>query len=290
MGGTDDGEAWFDTALVTSRDGTLISYVRVGHGPSLVLVHGAGQTGQNLLALARHLSDAFTVYVPDRRGRGGSGACRDDHGLSTEMDDLGAVLDASAAQRVFGLSSGAVIAIETARVRPDITKLALYEPPLSFDGVSHTGWVPRYEHELEHGNLGGALVAVLKGTGDRTSVFRYLPESLLAAGLSFLIRRTAGRPARPGTVSPRDLIATIHYDTVVVRAAAGDLRRFESLGCQVLLLGGSRSAPELTATLDGLASVLPNADRITLKGVGHTAADNSGKPALVASELRWFFI
>ena len=45
----------------------------------------------------------------------------------------------------------------------------------------------------------------------------------------------------------------------------------------------------LTATLDGLSAVLPHARRVTLRGLGHTAADNGGKPDLVAAQLREFF-
>ena len=77
------------------------------------------------------------------------------------------MLDASGAHDVFGLSAGAVIAIETALVRPDITKLALYEPPLSFDGVVHGQWLPRYERDMAEGRPGAALATVLKGTADR---------------------------------------------------------------------------------------------------------------------------
>ena len=47
-------------------------------------------------------------------------------GLRTETEDLAALHDASGAHYVFGLSAGAVIAIETALHRQDITKLALY--------------------------------------------------------------------------------------------------------------------------------------------------------------------
>jgi len=75
------------------------------------------------MRLARALSGAFTVYVPGRRGRGRSGPYGAFHGLSTEIEDLSALLDACGASRLFGLSSGAVIAIEAALVRPDITKL-----------------------------------------------------------------------------------------------------------------------------------------------------------------------
>jgi pimeloyl-ACP methyl ester carboxylesterase len=65
---------------VTSADGTTVGYRRVGDGPDVVLVHGGGQSSQNLMTLARTLSDRFTVYVPDRRGRGMSGPYRADHG------------------------------------------------------------------------------------------------------------------------------------------------------------------------------------------------------------------
>jgi len=113
---------------VRSADGTVIGYQRTGTGPAVVLLHGAGQCSANLMRLARALAGTFTLYVPDRRGRGRSGPYGEFGGLSTEIDDLGALLDACGASRLFGLSAGAVIAIEAALVRPDITKLALYEP------------------------------------------------------------------------------------------------------------------------------------------------------------------
>jgi hypothetical protein len=48
-------------------------------------------------------------------------------------------------------------------------------------------------------------------------------------------------------------------------------------------------ARNLTATMDALSAVLPDARRVTLAGVGHTAADNGGRPGLVAAQLRAFF-
>lgn len=254
----------------------------------MILLHGAGQTAENLRSLAGGLAGAFTVCVPDRRGRGRSGPYGQFHGLRTEIEDLSAMLDATGARCVFGLSAGAVIAIETALTRPQIARLALYEPPLSFNGVQHASWAPRYERELQAGNLGSALITVMKGTADRTA-FRYVPRFVLAAPLDFAIRRTAGRPVPEGEVSPRDLIATVHYDAMTVMDAGGPLERFAALGCAVLLLGGSRSAQNLTASLDGLSTVLPGARRVTLHGAGHTAADNRHQPAVVAAELRTFF-
>jgi hypothetical protein len=90
-------------------------------------------------------------------------------------------------------------------------------------------------------------------------------------------------------MSPRELISTVPYDAQTVNAAAGALERFGALSCEILLLGGSRSARNLTASLDGLSRVLPDARRVVLHGAGHTAPDNSQKPDRVAAELHRFF-
>ena len=285
-GADDPGSAFGE---VRSADGTVIGYQRTGTGPAVVLLHGAGQCSANLMRLARALSGAFTVYVPDRRGRGRSGPYGEFCGLSTEIDDLGALLDDCGASRAFGLSAGAVIAIEAALVRPDIAKLALYERPLTFDGVVHGDWAPQYQQRLAAGKPGAALVTVLKATADRTSPIRWIPRRPLGAALDFAIKRTAGRPSPDGVLSPRELVSTVLYDAQTVNGAAGPLERFGELSCEVLLLGGSRSARNLTASLDGLSRVLPDARRVVLHGTGHTAPDNSQQPDRVAAELRRFF-
>jgi len=63
----------YTTGSVTSQDGTTIGYRQFGHGPGVVLLHGAASSAHNHMQLAEALSPAFTVYVPDRRSRGLSG-------------------------------------------------------------------------------------------------------------------------------------------------------------------------------------------------------------------------
>lgn len=63
----------FALGEVRSGDGTTIGYQWLGTGPAVILLHGAGQWSGNLTLLAQALSGEFTVYVPDRRGRGRSG-------------------------------------------------------------------------------------------------------------------------------------------------------------------------------------------------------------------------
>jgi hypothetical protein len=164
----------------------------------------------------------------------------------------------------------------------------VYEPPLEFAGVSKTSWLPGYESVMAAVRIAAALVTIMKGTADRPAL-RLMPRFLLVGALSLAIHKTEGKPLPAGVASPRDLISTMHYDARTVLDAAGPLDRFAGLSCGVLLLGGSKSARNLTAALDGLSAVLPRARRVTLPRVGHTAADNGGKPELVAAELRAFF-
>ena len=60
----------------------------------MVLLHGGNESAASHTQLALALADEFTVYLPDRRGRGRSGPHRADHGLRTEVEDLTAVLAA----------------------------------------------------------------------------------------------------------------------------------------------------------------------------------------------------
>jgi len=155
------------------------------------------------------------------------------------------------------------------------------------DGVVHGAWLPRYQRELARGPPGAALAAVLHGTADR-GLLRVVPRAVLGGFLDFAIRRTADRRAASSALSPLDLISTVGYDAGVVREAAGPLDRFASLQCAVLLLGGSRSARNLRASLEGLRAVLRHGETVILPGMGHTAPDNGGHPDRVAAELERF--
>jgi pimeloyl-ACP methyl ester carboxylesterase len=67
---------------VTSNYGTTIGYQQLGSGPGVILVHGAVSSSQLFMKLGAALSDAFTVYIPDRRSRGLSGLFGDNYGTN----------------------------------------------------------------------------------------------------------------------------------------------------------------------------------------------------------------
>ena len=101
---------------VQSADGTRIAYETVGQGPPLILVDGAllqRSSGQSR-KLAAALGDAFTVYVYDRRGRGESSDTAP-YTVQREVEDIGALIErAGGSASVYGISSGAALALEAA--------------------------------------------------------------------------------------------------------------------------------------------------------------------------------
>jgi pimeloyl-ACP methyl ester carboxylesterase len=121
--------------IVTSQDGTKVAYDRTGCGDPVILIGGAFSyrryPGQ--VKLAELLSARFAVYSYDRRGRGDSGDTPP-YAVEREIDDLAAVIGAAGAHaHVWGLSSGAVLALEAAAAGLPIRKLAVQEPPLGVD-------------------------------------------------------------------------------------------------------------------------------------------------------------
>src|SRR2546422_6106803 len=120
---------------VRSKDGTPIAFERTGQGSPLILVDGAlcyramGPNGP----LAKLLAPHFTVFTYDRRGRGDSGDTAP-YAVEREVEDLEALVnEAGGAAFVWGVSSGAVLALEAANRLTGIKKLALYEAPVIVD-------------------------------------------------------------------------------------------------------------------------------------------------------------
>lgn len=104
---------------------------------------GSRTFGPNVKLPAK-LSAHHTVVHYDRRGCGASGDTRP-YAVAREVEDLEAVIDAAGGRAcVYGISSGAVLAVDAARRLPDkITKLALYEPPCVVDD-SRAPWPADY--------------------------------------------------------------------------------------------------------------------------------------------------
>ena len=148
---------------VESRDGTEIAVWTSGHGPPLVLVHGAVADHTRWRPLLPHLEPHVTVHAMDRRGRGASGDAPG-YAIEREFEDVAAVVDAVAdasgfAADLYGHPFGGLCAFGGATLTAGIGKLVLYE-----------GWPPAdaRARELPPG-VGGRLDALL-AEGNRDGV------------------------------------------------------------------------------------------------------------------------
>ena len=267
---------------VLSVDGTAIGYRKLGTGPGLLLVHGGMMGSQNFMKLGQALAVHFTVYIPDRRGRGLSGPAGD-YSIAKETQDMRAVIKATNATSMFGLSSGAIVALQTALDEPAVAKVALYEPPIGHDPRS---WMSQYDKEVADGKFGAALLTIAKNTGGPSLMTRL--RFFLAPPLNMAIKADE-KSVKGDDVPLKALIASHHYDQLAVMQAGGLTEKAGQLKVRTLLLGGSKSPAYLGRALDALQAVMPDAARIEIRGVGHLAADNSEKPFLVAAELINFF-
>jgi pimeloyl-ACP methyl ester carboxylesterase len=274
----------FTTGSVQSTDGTTMGFRRAGSGRPVVLVHGGMLASQHFVALAGELAADFEVVVPDRRGRGMSGAYGEaaTRIVDREAADIRAVIAEFGAHNLFGLSSGAVVSLNASLGTRSVTRLALYEPPLSVEGSLPLGWTARYEREIAAGKTSSALITAMRGL-QAGRVASRIPHAA-APLMDWMLRRE--RP-EPGDVAIRDLVPTFHYDLAIIEETANRLEDYAGVDADVLLIGGERSPAFLAPSLDVLEKVLPSCHRMNLAGLGHQAAVD--QPDRVAAVLREFF-
>jgi pimeloyl-ACP methyl ester carboxylesterase len=285
----------YTTGTVTSKDGTTIGYRQYGHGPGIVLVQGAMGSAQNFNHLAELLSDTFTVYVPDRRGRGLSPLpYRKDYTIQRDVEDLEALLTKTDTHYVFGLSSGAVIALAAAIGSTVIHKLAVFEPPLFEKRPLPTAEIARFDRAIAQGNIAAALTAAGKAV-QLMPIINFIPGWLLTF-LTNKILASEDKQPQGDYLKMRELALSLPYDIQAITEMHGPLQRWSAIQIEVLLLGGSKSPAYLKADLDALEKVLPHVTRIEFPGLSHGSSWNydkqrnpDGKPEPVAKALASFF-
>lgn len=260
---------------VTSTDGTPIAYDKLGAGPPLVLVDGAlcSRTNGPNGALAALLQRQFTVYTYDRRGRGESGD-QAAYAVEREVEDIDALIrEAGGSAFVYGISSGAALALEAANRLPSIRKLALYEAPFVTDGSR--GPVPRdYERRM----------AALVTAGRRGAAIKLF----MREGVGLPAPLVAIMPLMPAWSKLKAVAHTLPYDTrLTIDQQQGDqaaLNRWSTVRTPTLVAAGGKSPAWMRQAMEALAQALPHARHQTLPGQTHIV-----KPAALAPVLAQFF-
>jgi pimeloyl-ACP methyl ester carboxylesterase len=272
--------------LKTARLSATASSVAAG----LVLLHGMMESAQSHMQLAEALADSFTVYLPDRRGRGTSGPYGEGFSIQKEVEDMDALLTKTGAQDVFGVSMGAVICLQTALTQPAIRKAAIFDPPLIIDGSVPTDFMTRYDQEMAQGRLASAMVTGMKGAQMGPPILNAMPRWLLEL-LTNKMMSSEEKNAKDSDVTMRMLAPTLHYEFQLANEMEGSWSA--SGRYRPRCYYSARESPAyFKVALDALEKVLPRATRIELPGLGHGASGNTdrgGRPDRVAQELILFF-
>jgi pimeloyl-ACP methyl ester carboxylesterase len=256
---------------VTSSDGTAIAYDRSGEGPPVILVDGAlcyRAMGPNA-PLAALLAERFTVFTYDRRGRGDSGDTAP-YAVEREVDDLAALIDeAGGSACVYGISSGAALALEAAHRGLPIDRLVAYEAPFIVDDSRApipAGYAAELDALLAAGRRGDAVRLFMRQVG--------LPRILVA-----LMR------LMPAWGKLKGVAHTLPYDAATLRGLqAGEplpADRFSAVTTPTLALVGGKSPAWLHHGMRALAEVLPNAQLRVLEGQTHMVKAKALAPVLV---------
>jgi pimeloyl-ACP methyl ester carboxylesterase len=260
-------------STVTSADGTTIGYERAGSGPPVILVDGAlCHRGMGpALPLAKELAGQFTVYTYDRRGRGESSDTKP-YSVQREVEDLEAVLkEAGGSACVYGISSGAALALEAANRGLGIEKLALYEAPFIVDdkiAARPADYVDRLD----------AMIAA----DDRSAAVRTFMKTVGMPGILIALMRIT-----PAWKKVKSTAHTLPYDFRVLGDTGSGkplpADRWTSVTAPALVMDGGKSPAWMRNGMRQLSEVL-GAPYRTLPGQTHML-----KPQAVAPVLTEFF-
>ncbi len=257
-----------------SKDGTSIAYEQLGKGQPIILVDGAlcSRSFGPMPKLAPLLAQHFTVFTYDRRGRGESGDTKP-YAVEREVEDIQALVkEAGGSTHLFGISSGAALALEAANRGLAIKKLALYEAPFIVDDSRPPipeGYLVQLNGLIASDRRADALKLFMKFVG--------VPAILIAL-MRFM----------PAWSKLKGVAHTLPYDITIVqdnqRGKPLPPKQWTSVTVPTLVMGGGKSPAWMRRGMQALAEVLPNAQHRTLEGQTHML-----KPKTIAPVLKEFF-
>lgn len=252
------------TQRVRSADGTEIAFSSAGSGPPLILIDPALQYRgfSRLSGLVEPLSSEFGVLTYDRRGRGES-ADTPPYSVEREVEDLTALVEAAGGSaRLYGFSSGALLAMHAAAAGLPVARLGLMEPPLQEDAdpARPSSLTTELAELIEAGRNGDAVEHFNRSIG--------VPEEMVAR------MRQSADWQKLEAVAP-----TLVYDCTISDATTPAV--LGAVEAPTLVLDSSGSSEDLSGWAASVASQLPDARHRSLAGEWHTVADEVLAPVLI---------
>lgn len=249
---------------VLSNDGTRIAFETTGAGPVVILVDGA-MCYRSMRPLASLLSDRFRVCSYDRRGRGESGDTQP-YAVYREIEDLEALIDELGGQAyVYGISSGAVLAIKAcAALGNKMMKLAIYEPPFTFGDEARRmsdAYTLSLNELLSNYRRGEAVELFMQKVG--------LPTEAIAG-----MRQS---PMWPGMEA---LAPTLAYDDAIIGGGSLPINEVKEIQVPTLVMAGEKSPAFMHEAANAVIHALPSARLHILENQTHDVAADVIAPFL----------
>ena len=278
---TSSREGKGESRTVTSKDGTIVSFLSVGKGSGVIVLPGVLSMASDYAAFASALVGNFAVHTLERRGRGRSGPQGDDYGIQKEIDDVLALQRETGASFLVGHSYGGLVALEAARNNDAFTKIAVYEPGVSIDGSMPVYWMPGYEKKIaENRNLDALVEFTL---ADAPARIAKLPAWLMKLMLRlFFIRYPASK----------QMLGLLQQNLREWREIArldGNYMNYREISAPVLLLYGGRSdSRAVDLVIERLPAVIPHCETKVFPKLDHFGIERTA-PKEVANTIGDFF-
>jgi len=269
------------THTVLSQDGTKISYLTMGSGPSVLVIPGALSMAVGYAAFASTLAEHFTVHIIERRGRGESGPQGDDYSIAKEREDVLALLQKTGASLLVGHSFGGLVALEVARNNPSLTKVAVYEPGVSIDGSIPMHWMPGYQKKLAEKKYLDAFVEFSLAVGPERA--RTTPPWLMKLMLPLFLNsheRKLLLGLLPENLREHQEVARLDSSYENYREIPADV---------LLMYGGKSNVTWVDLSMERLAAVLPRSETKEFPKLDHFGIDKKA-PQEVARAVSMYFL
>jgi pimeloyl-ACP methyl ester carboxylesterase len=205
------------------------------------------------VALAKGLGDGWAVDVYDRRGRGSSSHQPADYSMTTEIEDVRTVLNATGSRNILGHSLGGSVALNAVQeftgtsYVPD--KLAVYDAAVNIDGSIDTAWLDGFEDAVNKGKVGHALAHVKKATKPGSAMAK-IPEPVLAGLMAVLSRTKVNKMFREVMPSGVGELRAAYKE-------ADHARDFSVLPANTHFMAGGKSPSYYKATAERLHAAVP---------------------------------
>ncbi len=250
---------------VISKDGTSIAYDRFGNGKPLILVDGAlcSRTFGPMPKLAPLLAKQFTVFMYDRRGRGDSSDTQP-YAPEREVEDIQALIkEAGGSAFVFGISSGAGLALRAAESKLNIPKLALYEPPyVKEKNQQQVDWEAQLKKLVASDRRGDAVKYFMTAMVGLPAIFAFIMQLM------------------PAWKKLKAIAHTLPYDAAIMGDYRVPTQRISTIKIPTLIAGGGKSPATLRNAVNAVADALPNKTLRILEDQTHNVKAEVLAPAL----------